>query len=101
MIYEVAEITVKAGNEASFESGVAQAAPLFLRAKGCHGVSLHRVVEHTSVYRLLVRWDTVDDHLVGFRESADFLEWRRLVSDYFAGPPVVTHSEATAKYASE
>jgi heme-degrading monooxygenase HmoA len=101
MIYEIAEITVKPGDEASFESGVAQAAPLLLRAKGCHGVSLHRVVEHPNVYRLLVRWDTVDDHLVGFRESEDFQEWRRLVSPFFAGPPVVTHSEATAKYGLE
>lgn len=101
MIYEIAEITVKSGDEANFENGVTQAAPLFVRAKGRHGVSLHRVVEHPNVYRLLVRWDTVEDHLVGFRESEDFQEWRRLVSPYFANRPVVTHSEATAKYGLE
>ncbi|WP_234819673.1 MULTISPECIES: antibiotic biosynthesis monooxygenase family protein [Sinorhizobium] len=45
MFVEVAEIAVVAGQEGAFEAGVAKAASLFLRAKGCHGVSLHRVVE--------------------------------------------------------
>jgi len=98
MIYEVAEITVNAGEEADFENGVAQAAPLFLRAKGCHGLSLHRVVENQAVYRLLVKWETVDNHLVDFRGSEDFQEWRRLVGSFFASPPMVTHSAATAVF---
>ncbi|MCZ4088603.1 antibiotic biosynthesis monooxygenase family protein [Sinorhizobium psoraleae] len=96
MIVEAAEITVKPGSEAHFEAGVSQAAPLFLRAKGCHGVALHRVVETPRVYRLLVKWETVDDHMVGFRNSEDFQAWRRLVSPYFDGSPKVTHSEAVA-----
>lgn len=54
MIVEVAEISAKTGSEAQFEAGVSRAAPLFLRAKGCHGVALHRVVETPHVYRLLV-----------------------------------------------
>ncbi|WP_104667784.1 antibiotic biosynthesis monooxygenase family protein [Ensifer adhaerens] len=101
MIYEVAEITVRAGQEANFEKGVEQAAPLFLRAKGCHGVSLHRLVENQSVYRLLVKWETVDNHLVDFRGSDDFQEWRRLVAAFFDGLPVVTHSTSTARYIAE
>lgn len=96
MIFEVAEITVKAGNEAAFEAGVATAAPLFLRAKGCHDIALHRVVEHPSVYRLLVTWETIDNHMVDFRSSGDFQEWRRLVSHYLNGSPTVTHSESVA-----
>ncbi len=98
MIYEVAEITVKAGQEADFEKGVEQAAPLFLRAKGCYGLSLHRVVESRSTYRLLVKWETVDNHLVDFRGSDDFQEWRRLVGAFFESPPLVTHSSPTARY---
>ncbi len=98
MIHEIAEVTVKAGDESRFEEGVAQAAPLFLRAKGCHGVSLHRVIENQSVYRLLVKWDTIENHLVDFRDSDDFQEWRRLVGSFFANPPVVTHTAVTASY---
>jgi quinol monooxygenase YgiN len=98
MILEVAEITVKPGREQTFEQGVARAAPLFLRAKGCHGVSLHRVIETPSLYRLMVKWETVDNHMVDFRDSDDFQEWRKLVGPFFDGAPRVTHSDCVASY---
>ncbi len=98
MILEVAEITVKPGREQAFEQGVARAAPLFLRAKGCHGVSLHRVIETPSLYRLMVKWETVDNHMVDFRDSDDFQEWRKLVGPFFDGAPRVTHSDCVASY---
>ena len=82
----------------NFEIGVAQAAPLFLRAKGCHGLNLQRVVEDLSVYRLVVQWETVEHHTVDFRNSDDFQEWRRLVGPFFANPPVVTHTTIAASY---
>lgn len=91
MIHEIASIRVKAGQEAAFEAGVKAAVPLFLRAKGCHGVELHRSIEAPEQYTLVVQWETVELHMVDFRESADFQEWRRLVGDFFAVPPQVHH----------
>lgn len=35
MIWEVVAITVEAGMETEFEAGVAKAAPVFQKAKGC------------------------------------------------------------------
>ena len=92
MFLEIAEITVEPGSETAFEKAVEEAAPLFLRARGCHGLSLHRLVEHPDRYRLVVKWKTVEDHTQYFRGSADFQEWRRLAGPYFAEPPTVTHS---------
>ncbi|MBK5567994.1 antibiotic biosynthesis monooxygenase family protein [Ensifer sp. SSB1] len=92
MIQEVAELTIKPGLEGDFERGVEKAVPLFLRAKGCHGVSLHRVIETPQVYRLVVDWETVEDHMEGFRDSADFQTWREIVGPCFAAAPVVTHT---------
>jgi heme-degrading monooxygenase HmoA len=94
MFTEIAQIDVKPGSEAAFEAGVEQAAPLFRRAKGCRGMRLHRSVEIPTRYRLMVRWDTVENHTVDFRGSADFQEWRRLVGPYFAATPVVEHTQA-------
>ncbi|PDT55131.1 MULTISPECIES: antibiotic biosynthesis monooxygenase family protein [Sinorhizobium] len=91
-------MAVVAGQEGAFEAGVAKAASLFLRAKGCHGVSLHRVVETPNIYRLLVKWETVENHMIDFRNSADFREWRRLVGSYFDGSPTVTHSSPVAVF---
>jgi heme-degrading monooxygenase HmoA len=92
VIYEIASISVKAGMEKEFEAGVAKAAPLFRRARGCKGMSLQRSIENPSGYRLVVGWDTVEDHMVHFRNSEDFGEWRTLVSHCFEGPPVVEHT---------
>lgn len=91
MIFEIAEIEAKPGAEAALEAAVAEAAPLFKRAKGCHSLKLERVIERPSFYRLVVGWETVEDHMVHFRESADFQEWRRLAGPHFAAPPRVEH----------
>ena len=91
MVFESADILVKAGMEQEFEHGVAQAAPLFQRARGCKSMQLQRGVENPRAYRLLVQWETVDDHMVHFRESADFEEWRRLVGHCFEAAPAVSH----------
>ncbi len=92
MILEIAQIDVKPGMEAEFEAGVAKAAPLFQRAKGCSGLELQRSIEKPSRYRLFVRWATLEDHTVAFRGSADFQEWRRLVGHCFERPPEVEHT---------
>ncbi|HEX8662495.1 MAG TPA: antibiotic biosynthesis monooxygenase family protein [Beijerinckiaceae bacterium] len=92
MILEVAQIEVKSGMEAAFEEGVTKAAPIFQRARGCKGMELQRSVEHPARYRLFVRWQTLENHTVDFRGSADFQEWRKLVGDCFARPPEVEHT---------
>ncbi|WP_029001958.1 antibiotic biosynthesis monooxygenase family protein [Azohydromonas australica] len=91
MIFEIAHIAVKPGMESAFEQGVAEAAPLFQRAKGCHGLSLQRGIEEPTHYRLVVRWETVEDHTVHFRNSEDFQSWRALVGHCFESAPRVEH----------
>lgn len=97
MFLEIAQIDVKPGMESEFEAGVGRAAPLFQRAKGCKGMTLQRSVEMPSRYRLFVRWETVENHTVDFRGSADFQEWRRLVGHYFGSPPEVEHVREVVK----
>jgi heme-degrading monooxygenase HmoA len=92
MILEIAQIEVKAGLEKEFESGVAKATPVFARAKGCRGMELHRSIEKPSRYRLLVKWETLENHTVDFRGSDDFKVWRGLVGHCFAGAPEVEHT---------
>ena len=94
MILETAELSVAPGQEASFEEAVTRALPLFAGSQGCEGLSLHRVIETPGLYRLLVRWTTLEDHTVGFRGSEAFQSWRALVMPHLAGPPSVTHSES-------
>lgn len=94
MIIENARIDVKPGSEAAFEAAVAAALPLFRQSKGCHGVQLQRGIEHPSRYLLVVRWATLEDHTVSFRNSEAFTRWRTLVAPHFAGTPEVQHAQA-------
>lgn len=89
-VLEVAEISVT--DPAAFEQAVAAARPHFLAAEGCLGLALRRVVEAPDTYRLLVKWRSVEDHMVTFRASEGFQKWRELASPFFAKPPVVTYS---------
>lgn len=98
MFMEIAQIDVKPGMEAEFEKGVAAAAPVFKRAKGCKGLRLHRSVEKPSRYRLYVDWATVENHTVDFRGSEDFKEWRRLVGHCFQDPPSVEHTSEVGNW---
>ncbi|KQS03772.1 antibiotic biosynthesis monooxygenase [Sphingomonas sp. Leaf357] len=93
MIFEIAEIDVIAGHETAFEAGVAEAAPHFKAARGCRSFALTRGIEHPQRYRLTVGWDSVEDHMVHFRDSTGFQAWRRLVGPHFAAPPRVDHVE--------
>lgn len=92
MIQEIARIVIKAGSEALFEAGVKEAIPLFLRAKGCHGVRLAKSIEQPLHYTLIVNWETVEHHMVDFRQSDDFQTWRSLVGTHFDEAPVVGHT---------
>jgi heme-degrading monooxygenase HmoA len=92
MITEIALIDDKPGTESDFEAAVAKARPLFLRAKGGLGFELHKSIENPSRYRLMVKWDTLENHTVDFRGSDDFTTWRGLVGQYFASPPEVEHT---------
>ena len=91
MILEHALINVAAGREADFESAYAEARKVLTATPGCVSARLHRGVESPSRYLLLVVWETLDDHLVGFRESARFGEWRALIGPFFDSPPEVDH----------
>jgi heme-degrading monooxygenase HmoA len=92
MITEMAELLIKAGTDQQFEAAVALAVPLFQRARGCRSMRVERGIEQPDCYLLVVEWETLEDHEVHFRQSADFQEWRKLVGDYFSAPPKVVHT---------
>jgi len=93
MITEIAQIEIKPGSEKDFEAAVSQAQTIFKRCRGWKSFELHRTIERPSRYRLLIKWETLENHIVDFRESSNFTEWRALVGPFFASPPEVEHTE--------
>ncbi len=94
MILESALLHVRPGQEAEFELAFRSASLLIAASDGYLGHSLSRCIERSSVYLLLVRWRTLEDHLHGFRNSPRFLEWRRLLHHFYEPPPTVEHFTA-------
>jgi heme-degrading monooxygenase HmoA len=95
MILEHAVVDIRAGQENAFEAAFAEAKTVLAAADGCRSISLRRGVEDPSRYLLLVEWDALDDHMVGFRESERFTQWRALIGPCFDGQPSVDHYEPT------
>ncbi len=96
MILEHALITVQAGQQAEFEAEFPKAKAVISQAKGFAELSLHRGIEAENTameerYLLLIRWETLEDHTVGFRQSDLFIQWRGIIGPFFARPPVVDH----------
>ena len=71
-----------------------QAKEVVSQAEGFRSLKLLRGIEQPSTYALLIEWDTVEDHMQGFRESDLFVRWRELIGSYFAAAPEVDHYEA-------
>jgi heme-degrading monooxygenase HmoA len=91
MVLEHAVITIRPGTVAEFEADLMEARSVIARAHGFISLAVHRGVESPERFVLLVEWETLDDHMVGFRESEAFAQWRALIGPYFASPPVVDH----------
>ena len=94
MILEVAIFAVKPEAIADFEAAYKQASPLIGRAKGNLGHEMRRCLETKGRYILTVKWASIEDHLEGFRNSADIQEWRRLLGPHQVQPALVEHYEA-------
>ena len=95
MILEVAILNVKAGQEADFEVAFATASPIIASMQGYKRHELRRCLERVNQYALLVEWETLEDHIVGFRGSEQYQEWRRLLHHFYDPFPTVEHYEAT------
>ncbi len=98
MILELADIRIQPGKQAEFEKAIALGLETVIaRAKGFQGAKVNHGIESPERYVLQIFWDTLEDHTVGFRESALFTEWRGIVGPFFAVPPSVEHFELTYK----
>ena|SRR5579885_3617163 len=93
MILEHAVLPVISGQEDDFEDAFRQAVPIISSMPGFRTLKLSRCVERPSTYLLLVEWETLADHTIGFRESERYGEWRRLLHRFYDPFPTVEHFE--------
>lgn len=91
MILEVAILNLRPGESPAFERAIAAARPLIAATPGFRGLEVRPCVGSASRYLLLVWWDKLEDHTVGFRGSPRYPEWRAALHHFYDPFPVVEH----------
>jgi heme-degrading monooxygenase HmoA len=90
-VIEKTVLPVKAGMESEFEAAFEKAALILKRVPGFADVALARGVEKPNTYLLLIGWDSVESHEIGFRQSPEYQEWKALLHHFYDPFPTVEH----------
>ena len=98
MILEVAILDVVPGKENEFQAAFAKASPIISSMSGYVSHQLQRCIEKQNRYILLVNWETLEAHTVGFRGSEGYQEWRKLLHHFYDPFPTVEHYEVVKDY---
>ena len=93
MILEAAPLQVRSGQHEAFETAFREAQAIIASMPGYRSHELQRCLEREGHYLLLVRWDSLEAHEVGFRKSAQYQEWKRLLHHFYDPFPTVLHYE--------
>jgi heme-degrading monooxygenase HmoA len=91
MILEVATLDVKAGQGAAFEKDFAAASHIIENIPGYVSHQLLHGLENSNRYLLLVRWETLEAHTIGFRKSLHYPAWKEALHHYYDPFPTVEH----------
>jgi heme-degrading monooxygenase HmoA len=93
MILEVAILDIKPGLGTEFEAVFQVAKNIIVAMPGYISHELQHCLENGDRYILLVHWQTLEDHTIGFRQSAEYQEWRALLHHFYDPFPIVEHYE--------
>jgi len=91
MILELAILNVRPGACEAFEAAFREASPIIASMPGYLSHELRRCLENSNQYILLVHWRQLEDHTVGFRQSAEYQRWRELLHHFYDPFPTVEH----------
>ena len=91
MILEVAILKIKAQQNRQFEAAFKQAVPVIKSSKGYIRHELRPCIEQRDQYILLVYWESLEAHEIGFRQSPAYQDWKALLHHFYDPFPVVEH----------
>ena len=93
MILEVAILDIRVGQEGEFQAAFAAASPIISSMPGYISHQLQHCLEKHNRFILLVNWETLEAHTVGFRRSDQYQEWKKLLHHFYDPFPIVEHFE--------
>jgi heme-degrading monooxygenase HmoA len=93
MITEIALLQVRKGMKEEFITSFQKAQTIISNIKGYVEHSLEQCFEDDHKFLLLVKWESLEDHTIGFRQSEAYKEWKALLHHFYDPFPVVEHFE--------
>jgi heme-degrading monooxygenase HmoA len=96
MILESVYLQIKVGQTEAFETAFREASSIINSMQGYIRHELHHAIEDEHLYLLLVWWETLEAHTVGFRGSEAYQEWKRLLHHFYEPFPTVWHFSQVA-----
>jgi heme-degrading monooxygenase HmoA len=93
MVTEIADFAVLPDRQEEFADAVRDGLRYVSDTPGFRSARLTRSIETPTRFVLLIEWDSVEAHTVGFRGSENFGRWRGVVGPFFDGPPTVEHAD--------
>ena len=94
MILEVATLEIKPNLNKEFETAFIEASRIISTMPGYISHDLQKCIEVDNRYLLLVYWQTLEDHTVGFRQSPEYQTWKKLLHHFYDPFPTVEHYRA-------
>ncbi len=91
MILEVAKLNIRPGQADAFEKAFSKAQKLIASIPGYQSHQLQRCLEKSDRYLLLVNWERLEDHTQGFRQSAEYQQWKAALHHFYDPFPEVEH----------
>jgi heme-degrading monooxygenase HmoA len=91
MILEVAILNIKDNSNSQFELSFKQAEKIISSIKGYKSHQLKKCIEKNNQYILLVNWESIEDHEIGFRKSESYKDWKKLLHHFYDPFPIVEH----------
>jgi len=91
MILEVAILHIKERLSQDFEIAFGKAQKIISSMKGYISHDLKKCIEQDDKYILLVNWETIEDHEIGFRKSDEYQQWKALLHHFYEPFPIVEH----------
>ena len=93
---EIIRYTIGTHQQVTFEQAYAQAAMHLQASPFCLGYQLLHGVEETANYIVIIHWTSMAEHLNGFRTSAEFGQFFRLVKPFFSSIQEMKHYTSLA-----
>jgi len=91
MILESVVLKIRVGQAEQFEAAFSKASRIISSMRGHLSHRLLSCIEHDHQYLLLVEWETLEDHTIGFRGSEEYQQWKELLHHFYDPFPVVDH----------